>query len=153
MMRYRTMAKKESRPNTPNTFAVYLMGQVFKWIKAEGGLGSMEQHNANKAAPLYAFLDQSDFFKPHAVKEDRSMMNISFHSPNADLDKKFVEEANQTGLSGLKGHRSIGGIRASIYNAFPRTGIDSLLHFMKKFENINRGELANVTPSHGRLEQ
>jgi len=140
MMSYKIMAKKQSRPNTPNTFAVYLMGQVFKWIKAEGGLGAMEKYNERKIAPLYDFLENSEFFKPHAVTEDRSIMNASFHSPSAELDKAFVDQASATGLKTLKGHRSIGGMRASVYNAFPEAGITALIDFMKTFEMENAGK-------------
>jgi phosphoserine aminotransferase len=134
LMSYRIMAEKESRPNTPNTFAVYLMGQVFKWIQSEGGLETMEKRNEQKIAPLYDFLDNSEFYTPHAVKEHRSIMNASFHSPNPDIDKVFVEEATKKGLKTLKGHRSIGGMRASVYNAFPEKGIAALIDFMKAFE-------------------
>jgi len=140
LMDYKKMAAKQSRPNTPNTFAVYLMGQVFKWIKAEGGLGAIEQYNERKIAPLYDFLDNSEFFTPHAVTEDRSIMNASFHSPSADLDKAFVNQAEAKGLKTLGGHRSIGGMRASVYNAFPEAGITALIDFMKQFELENAGK-------------
>ena len=145
LMSYRVMAEKESRPNTPNTFAVYLMGQVFKWIQREGGLETMQARNERKIAPLYEYLDNSEFFTPHAVTEDRSIMNASFHSPNADLDTVFVREAEKKGLKTLKGHRSIGGMRASVYNAFPEKGISALIDFMKAFEMEHAG--TTVVPS------
>ncbi|CAE7230902.1 serC [Symbiodinium necroappetens] len=140
MMSYKVMQKKESRPNTPNTFAVYLMGQVFKWIKAEGGLKAIEKYNEEKIAPLYDFIDGSDFFIPHAVTEDRSIMNASFRTPNEELDKLFIKQAEAKGLKTLAGHRSIGGMRASVYNAFPAKGITALVDFMKQFEHENAGK-------------
>ncbi len=142
MMQYGLCAKKEGRYNTPPTFGVYLMGQVFKWILAEGGLKAMEERNREKAAILYDFLDSQDFFIPHAVKEDRSDMNITFKCPSAELDAQFIEEAEAKGLTTLAGHRAIGGMRASIYNAFPKAGCEALVAFMKDFAHANAGTTA-----------
>lgn len=133
MVQYSNHAKKEGRFNTPPTFGVYLMGQVFKWILAEGGLEAMAQYNKEKAAIIYDFLDEQDFYIPHAVKEDRSAMNITFKCPTPELDKLFIEQAEAKGLSTLKGHKSVGGMRASIYNAFPKAGCVALVEFMKSF--------------------
>ena len=133
MMQYRNHASKEGRFNTPNTFGVYLMGQVFKWILAQGGLEAVQQINADKAAVIYDFLDSQDFYIPHAQKDSRSLMNITFKCPTAELDKEFIAQAAAKGLDGLKGHRSIGGMRASIYNAFPKAGCEALVSFMKEF--------------------
>jgi phosphoserine aminotransferase len=137
MMQYGLCAKKEGRFNTPPTFGVYLMGQVFKWIKAEGGLGAMEQINREKAAIIYDFIDSQDYFTPHAAKEDRSDMNITFKCPTAELDAQFIKEADEKGLTTLAGHRAIGGMRASIYNAFPKAGCEALVAFMKDFAHEN----------------
>ncbi|MEM7623106.1 MAG: 3-phosphoserine/phosphohydroxythreonine transaminase [Planctomycetota bacterium] len=133
MMQFCKHAAKEGRFNTPPTFGVYLMGQVFKWILAEGGLDAMRERNAEKAAVLYDFLDSQDFYRPHARVDSRSFMNITFKCPAEDLDKQFIAEATAKGLDGLKGHRSVGGMRASMYNAFPKAGAESLVAFMKDF--------------------
>ncbi|USN98203.1 MAG: 3-phosphoserine/phosphohydroxythreonine transaminase [Phycisphaeraceae bacterium] len=133
MMQYRNHANKEGRYNTPNTFGVYLMGLVFKWILERGGLNAVREMNADKAAVLYDFLDDQDFFLPHAKLDSRSMMNVTFKCPTPELDKLFIEQAAKKGLDGLKGHRSIGGMRASIYNAFPKKGCEALVSFMKAF--------------------
>jgi len=133
MMRFGVHAEKEGRFNTPNTFGVYLMGQVFRWIAAEGGLDAMRQRNVEKANVVYDFLDAQDFFIPHARKESRSMMNVTFKCPTPELDKLFLDGAGAEGLSGLKGHRSIGGMRASMYNAFPKKGAEALVNYMKQF--------------------
>lgn len=133
MMQYRNHAKKEGRFNTPNTFGVYLMGQVFKWILAQGGLEAVQQMNAEKAAVVYDFLDSQDFYIPHAKADSRSLMNITFKCPTPELDKLFMTDSVKHGLDGLKGHRSIGGMRASIYNAFPKAGCEALVAFMKDF--------------------
>lgn len=137
MMQYRNHANKEGRLNTPNTFGVYLMGQVFKWILAQGGLEAVQQMNAEKAAVVYDFLDSQDYFTPHATKDSRSLMNITFKCPTPELDKLFMAESEKNGLDGLKGHRSIGGMRASIYNAFPKAGCEALVSFMKDFAHQN----------------
>lgn len=142
MMRFGLCAKKEGRLNTPPTFGVYLMGEVFKWIKAEGGLKAMAERNREKAALIYDFIDAQDFFTPHAVKEDRSDMNITFKCPTPELDELFIEEAEKKGLTTLAGHRDIGGMRASIYNAFPRKGCEALVEFMKKFAHTHAGATA-----------
>jgi phosphoserine aminotransferase len=133
MMRYINHAKKEGRYNTPNTFGVYLMGLVFKWILEVGGLDAVHRINEEKAAVIYDFLDSQDFYLPHAQKDSRSLMNITFKCPTPELDKLFIEQATARGLDGLKGHRSIGGMRASIYNAFPKAGCEALVSFMKEF--------------------
>lgn len=135
MMMYSNHAKKEGRYNTPNTFGVYLMGQVFRWILAEGGLSAMVEKNREKAMLVYDFLDSQDFFIPHAEKASRSMMNITFKCPTEELDKAFLAGAETHGLDGLKGHRSIKGMRASMYNAFPRAGAEALVAYMKEFSH------------------
>jgi phosphoserine aminotransferase len=133
MMNYKNHAGAEGRFNTPNTFGVYLMGEVFKWIKAEGGLRAMAEHNREKAMVVYDFLDSQDFYKPHAQVESRSMMNITFKCPTPELDAQFTAEAEAHGLSGLTGHRITAGMRASMYNAFPKAGAEALVGFMKEF--------------------
>ena len=133
MMKYGNHAKKEGRFNTPNTFGVYLMGQVFRWILAEGGLDAMAERNREKAMVVYDFLDAQDFFIPHAQTDSRSMMNITFKCPTPELDKAFIEGAEKKGLDGLKGHRQIQGMRASMYNAFPKKGAEALVSYMKDF--------------------
>ena len=135
MFDYQVQAKKESRLNTPNTFAVYLMGQVFKWILKEfGTLEEVERYNVDKANLIYDFIDQSDFYTPHAATADRSLMNVTFKAPNAELDAEFCKRCEASGLTTIKGHRTAGGMRASIYNAFPREGCEKLVEFMKAFE-------------------
>ena len=142
MMHYGLIADKEGRFNTPPTFGVYLMGEVFKWIRAQGGLGAMREMNEEKASIVYDYLDSQDFFTPHASKEDRSLMNITFKCPSDALDREFIEKAEASGLSTLAGHRSIGGMRASIYNAFPRKGCEALVSFMKQFAHEHAGATA-----------
>lgn len=137
MMRYSVHAENESRYNTPNTFAIYLMGQVFKWIKSQGGLTAIEAMNNEKAAVLYNYLEATDFYTCPTRKQDRSNMNIVFKTPSEDLDRKFLAAAGAAGLDGLAGHRSAGGMRASIYNAFPIEGVRTLVDFMKGFEKEN----------------
>jgi len=137
MLQYRTYAKENSMYNTPNTFGIYVMGEVFKWIKAEGGLGAMQEHNAAKAKVLYDYLDQSTMFKARAMRGSRSLMNVCFYTASEELDGKFVAEATKGGFEGLKGHRSAGGLRASIYNAMPAAGVKALVEFMKEFERTN----------------
>jgi phosphoserine aminotransferase len=118
-----------------------MIGRVFKWIRELGGLRSMAEQNAEKAKLLYDFLDQSDFFRGTTEPESRSLMNVCFRGPTEDLETKFVAEATKRGLDGLKGHRSVGGMRASIYNAFPRQGVAALVNFMKEFERTNRAAI------------
>jgi len=144
MLQYRTHATDKSMYNTPNTFGIYLMGQVFKWIQDLGGLRAMAEQNTEKAKILYDYLDQSDFFRGTARPDSRSLMNVCFRAPTEDLEAKFVSEAAKRGLDGLKGHRSAGGMRASIYNAFPRTGVQALVNYMKDFERANRGATATA---------
>lgn len=138
MLQYRTHAAEKSLYNTPPTFAIYFMGQVFKWIKQEGGLEAMAEYNGSKAKLLYDYIDQSDFFRGTAQKDSRSLMNVCFRAPTEELEAKFISEATKRGLDGLKGHRNAGGMRASIYNACPRAAIESLVAFMKEFERANR---------------
>jgi len=134
LLQYRTHVKDGSMHNTPNTFGIYLMGEVFKWIKAEGGLAGIEERNRRKAKLLYDAIDASKVFKGRALPGSRSMMNVCFLSGNDDLDARFVSEAAKRGLDGLKGHRSAGGIRASIYNAMPEAGVQALVDFVHEFE-------------------
>lgn len=134
MLQYETFAKNNSLYNTPPVFAVYVMGKVLKWIKKNGGLKAMAVHNEAKAKFIYDVIDNHpDFFKGHAAKEDRSLMNITFRLPDEDLEAKFVKEALAAGMSGLKGHRSVGGLRASIYNGMPKEGCRALADFMLEF--------------------
>ncbi len=137
MMKFKTHADAGSMYNTPNCYCIYMCGKVFKWLKKNGGLSAMKERNEKKAAVLYDFLDSSRLFKGTVVKEDRSLMNVPFVTGSKDLDAKFVKEAEAAGLVNLKGHRSVGGMRASIYNAMPAEGIDALVAFMKKFEEEN----------------
>lgn len=137
MMNYRTHAENGSMYNTPPAFGIYILGLVLAWMKGLGGLAAIETINERKAATLYAELDRSGFWKPHAQKDCRSRMNVTFRLATEDLEKKFAKEATAAGLDGLKGHRSVGGIRASIYNAFPEEGVSALVAFMKEFEKKN----------------
>ncbi len=137
MLDYSVHAAKGSRYNTPPVFPIYVVGLVFKWIMSEGGLGVMAERNERKAKHIYDVLDASSFFKPHARKDCRSMMNVTFRCPTPELDAKFLEEAGARGMKTLKGHRSTGGMRASIYNAFPEAGCKALADFMKDFESKN----------------
>ncbi|QDU80928.1 Phosphoserine aminotransferase [Polystyrenella longa] len=137
MLQYRTHAENDSMFNTPPTFGIYIMGQVFSWIKDQGGLSAIQKLNQRKANKLYGYLDSSKLFQGTAEVDSRSMMNVTFVTGNEDLDKKFISEATAAGLDGLKGHRSVGGMRASIYNAFPEAGIDKLVEFMTAFEKSN----------------
>jgi phosphoserine aminotransferase len=138
MLQYRTHAAEKSLYNTPPTFGIYVMGEVFKWIQSDGGLEAMAQHNESKAALLYDFIDQSDFFRGTAQADSRSRMNVCFRAPTEELENKFIAEATKRGLDGLKGHRNAGGMRASIYNACPRAAVEALVAFMKEFELANR---------------
>lgn len=137
MMKFKTHADAGSLYNTPNCYCIYMCGKVFKWLKKMGGLEVMKQRNEEKAKLLYDFLDQSKLFKGTVVPEDRSLMNVPFITGNADLDAKFVKESKEAGLENLKGHRTVGGMRASIYNAMPKEGVETLVAFMKKFEEDN----------------
>ena len=137
MLKYKTHADADSLYNTPPAFGIYVCGKVFKWVKAQGGLAAMKERNEKKAAILYDFLDSSKLFKGTVEKKDRSMMNVPFVTGNEELDAKFVKEAKAAGFENLKGHRSVGGMRASIYNAMPMEGVEKLVVFMKKFEAEN----------------
>ena len=137
MLKYKTHADADSLYNTPPAFGIYVCGKVFKWVKAQGGLAAMKERNEKKAAILYDFLDSSKLFKGTVEKKDRSMMNVPFVTGNEELDAKLVKEAKAAGFENLKGHRSVGGMRASIYNAMPMEGVEKLVEFMKKFEAEN----------------
>lgn len=137
MLDYRTHAENGSMFNTPPTYAIYIAGLVFKWIKEKGGLEGMKKINEEKAQMLYGFLEQSSLFSSPVKKENRSIMNIPFVTGDADLDAKFIEEASKRGLKTLKGHRTVGGMRASIYNAMPVEGVKTLVSFMDEFEKEN----------------
>ena len=138
MCQYKTHADAKSLYNTPPAYGIYICGKVFKWLKAKGGLGVMKEHNEKKAKILYDFLDESKLFKGTVVKEDRSLMNVPFVTGDADLDAQFIKEASAAGFVNLKGHRSVGGMRASIYNAMPVEGVEKLVEFMKKFEEAHQ---------------
>ena len=137
MLKWKTQADNDSLYNTPPCYGIYICGKVFKWIKAMGGLSVMKQKNEEKAKILYDFLDESKMFKGTVEKKDRSLMNVPFVTGNADLDAKFVKEAEAAGFVNLKGHRTVGGMRASIYNAMPKEGVEKLVAFMKDFEEKN----------------
>lgn len=137
MLKWKTQSDNDSLYNTPPCYGIYICGKVFKWIKKMGGLEAMKKHNEKKAAILYDFLDQSKLFKGTVEKKDRSLMNVPFVTGNEELDAKFVKEAKAAGFENLKGHRSVGGMRASIYNAMPIEGVEKLVDFMKKFEAEN----------------
>ena len=137
MLDYRTHAKDKSLHNTPNTWGIYLINLVCKWVKEKGGLDAMQQENEAKAKLLYDAIDATEFYRGHADSDSRSNMNVTFRLPSEDLEKKFASEATAAGMDGLKGHRSVGGIRASIYNAFPREGCEALVEFMNEFEKKN----------------
>ena len=137
MLKYKTQADNDSLYNTPPCYGIYICGKVFKWLKKMGGLEVMKQKNEEKAKILYDYLDQSKLFKGTVRKEDRSLMNVPFVTGDKDLDAKFVAEAKAAGFENLKGHRTVGGMRASIYNAMPKEGVEKLVAFMKKFEEEN----------------
>lgn len=137
MLKYKIHADNGSLYNTPPAYGIYICGKVFKWIKKMGGLQAMKEHNEKKAKILYDFLDQSKLFKGTVRKEDRSLMNVPFVTGSEELDAKFVKEAKAAGFENLKGHRTVGGMRASIYNAMPIEGVEKLVEFMKKFEEEN----------------
>ena len=138
MLKFKTQADADSLYNTPPCYGIYICGKVFKWLKKMGGLEVMKKRNEEKAKILYDFLDSSELFKGTVAKEDRSLMNVPFVTGDKDLDAKFVAEAKAAGLENLKGHRSVGGMRASIYNAMPKEGVEKLVEFMKKFEKNNK---------------
>ena len=137
MLRYKIHADADSLYNTPPAYGIYVCGKVFKWLKKMGGLEAMKERNEKKAKILYDYLDESKLFKGTVRKEDRSLMNVPFITGNEELDAKFVKEAKEAGFENLKGHRTVGGMRASIYNAMPIEGVEKLVEFMKKFEAEN----------------
>ncbi len=138
MLKYKTHADADSLYNTPPAYGIYICGKVFQWLKKQGGLTAMKQHNEEKAKILYDFLDGSSMFRGTVRKEDRSLMNVPFVTGDKELDAKFVKEAEAAGFVNLKGHRTVGGMRASIYNAMPKEGVEQLVAFMKKFEEENQ---------------
>jgi phosphoserine aminotransferase len=137
MFRYQTHIEKDSLLNTPPCFSIYVLALVTRWVKAQGGVAAMEARNRAKAAKLYAAIDGSDFYRGTADKAHRSIMNVTYRLPNEELEKVFIKEAEVAGLSGLKGHRVVGGLRASIYNAMPEAGVDALIKFMADFKKRN----------------
>jgi phosphoserine aminotransferase len=137
MLQYGVHVENQSLYNTPPVFAIYIMRLVLKWILKEGGLAAMERRNKAKADKLYAEIDRTGYYRGHAHTDSRSRMNVTFRLPSEDLDKQFAKEATAAGLDGLKGHRSVGGMRASIYNACPDAGVDALVDFMRHFESRN----------------
>jgi phosphoserine aminotransferase len=137
MLQYGTHIPEKSLYNTPPCFTIYMVGLVMKWLVSLGGLAAIDAINARKAGKLYAEIDRSGFYKGHAAKDARSRMNVTFRLGTEDLEAKFVKESKAAGLDGLKGHRSVGGLRASIYNAFPEEGVDALVAFMQEFEKKN----------------
>lgn len=138
LMKFKTQADNNSLYNTPPCYGIYICGKVFKWIKKQGGLAGMKELNEKKAAILYDFLDGSQMFRGTVAKEDRSLMNVPFVTGSDELDAKFIKEATAAGFANLKGHRSVGGMRASIYNAMPMEGVKALVEFMKRFESENQ---------------
>lgn len=141
MLKYKTHADAGSLYNTPPAYGIYICGKVFQWLKKQGGLAAMKERNEEKAKILYDFLDESELFRGTVCKEDRSLMNVPFVTGNEELDAKFVKEAKAAGFENLKGHRTVGGMRASIYNAMPKEGVEKLVAFMKKFEEENKANL------------
>ena len=137
MLTYKTHADAKSLYNTPPAYGIYICGKVFKWLKKQGGLEAIKERNEKKAKILYDYLDESKLFKGTVVQKDRSLMNVPFVTGDKDLDAKFVKEAKKAGFENLKGHRSVGGMRASIYNAMPIEGVEKLVEFMKAFEKEN----------------
>ena len=138
MMKYKTHSDNDSLYNTPNCFSIYVCGKVFKWIKDLGGLTAMKALNEKKAQMLYDYLDNNSMFKGTVKKEDRSIMNVPFITGNEELDKKFISKAKENGFENLKGHRTVGGMRASIYNAMPINGVEELVKLMRNFEEENK---------------
>jgi phosphoserine aminotransferase len=137
MLRYATHVENKSLYNTPPVFGIYILRLVLKWLIANGGLEAMAAANERKAGKLYAEIDRTGFYRGHAAPDSRSLMNVTFRLPSEELEKQFAKEATAAGFDGLKGHRSVGGLRASIYNAFPEEGIDALVAFMREFEKRN----------------
>ena len=137
MLQYSVHAENASMYNTPPVFPIYVMRLVLAWLVKAGGLSAVEKSNARKAGKLYAEIDRTGFYRGHAAADSRSRMNVTFRLPSEELEKKFVKESTAAGLDGLKGHRSVGGLRASIYNAFPEAGVDALVGFMQEFERKN----------------
>ena len=137
MLDFRTHAENDSLYNTPNTWGIYILDLVCKWLKEQGGLAAMHRENQAKAQLIYDAIDATDFYRGHAAREARSLMNVTFRLPSEELERQFAKEATAAGLDGLKGHRSVGGIRASIYNAFPRAGCEALVEFMREFGRKN----------------
>ncbi|MCA1593548.1 MAG: 3-phosphoserine/phosphohydroxythreonine transaminase [Acidobacteria bacterium] len=137
MLDYRTHTENDSLYNTPNTWGIYIINLICQWLKGKGGLEGMSRENEAKAKLIYDAIDATDFYRGHADANYRSKMNVTFRLPSEELEKKFAQEATAARLDGLKGHRSVGGIRASIYNAFPREGVEALVSFMKEFERKN----------------
>jgi phosphoserine aminotransferase len=137
MLSYAVHAENQSLYNTPPVFPIYVMRLVMTWLRKNGGLEAMEKTNQRKADKLYAEVDRTGFYRGHAHKDARSRMNITFRLPSEELEKRFAKDATAAGLDGLKGHRSVGGMRASVYNAFPEAGVDALVDFMKEFERKN----------------
>ena len=138
MLRYDIHAENNSLYNTPPTYGIYFMGLVFDWVKRQGGVGALQKINEYKASLLYNFLDESSLFKGTVVPKDRSLMNAPFVLPTDELNAKFIKEAEALGFVNLKGHRTVGGMRASMYNAMPVEGVEKLVAFMKKFEMENK---------------
>jgi phosphoserine aminotransferase len=134
MLSYKVHAENDSHYNTPNTFGIYILGLTMKWLRKAGGLAEIAKVNERKAAKLYGEIDRSGFYRGTAQKESRSLMNVTFRLSTAELESAFTKEATAAGLDGLKGHRSVGGVRASLYNAFPEEGVDALISFMREFE-------------------
>ncbi|QQR75461.1 MAG: 3-phosphoserine/phosphohydroxythreonine transaminase [Holophagales bacterium] len=137
MFNYNTHAKEKSLYNTPCVIGIYVLGLTMKWVRENGGLAGMAARNGRKAAKLYAEIDRTGYYRGHADKACRSTMNVTFRLPSEELEAEFVKQAKAAGMDGLKGHRSVGGLRASIYNAFPEEGIDTLVEFMREFERKN----------------
>jgi len=137
MLSYKVHAENDSHYNTPNTFGIYILGLTMKWLHGQGGIAAISKINERKAARLYAEIDRSGFYKGTAEKESRSLMNVTFRLPTEELEKMFASQATAAGLDGLQGHRSVGGLRASLYNAFPEEGVDALISFMREFERKN----------------
>jgi phosphoserine aminotransferase len=137
MLQYGVHVENKSMYNTPPVFGVYIMRLVVKWLLKEGGLAAIDARNARKADKIYAEIDRTGYYRGHAHKDSRSRMNVTFRLPSEELEKTFAKETTAAGLDGLKGHRSVGGIRASIYNAFPEAGVDALVAFMQEFERKN----------------
>lgn len=137
LLDYQMLVDNDSMYNTPPTYPIYVLGLVLEWIDGLGGLEVMQKRNEGKAKIIYDYLDQSSFYKAHSNNDNRSLMNVTFTTPSKELDAKFVKESVTAGMTNLKGHRSVGGIRASIYNAMPLAGVETLVEFMKKFEEEN----------------